>query len=110
MIQRNHEALSRPWMTGFDAMFNEVHFNGTTDYKVARDAIGIFVCQDSEWVVERETELSSCEYSHNHIERYVFGLDYLERFQVVDLAEMSLEAAYMRGAFAAAQALDLQSI
>jgi len=108
MSEPNLEALSRPWMAGFDAMFDEVFFNGTTDYGIARDRIGIFACRDSEWM-ESQPELSSCGYSHDFIEEHVFGLGHLERFRRVDPAERCPEAAYMRGAFAAAKVLDLQS-
>ncbi|MDB5164119.1 MAG: hypothetical protein JWS12_737 [Candidatus Saccharibacteria bacterium] len=109
MSEPNLEALAHPWMTGFDAMFDEVYFNETTDYKIARDSIGIFTCSDGEWM-EAHPELSSCGYSHDFIEKHVFGLDHLERFKLVDPAQRCPEAAYMRGAFAAAKVLDLQNI
>lgn len=102
MNKPNNEALAQPWMTGFDAMFDEVFFNGTTDYRVARDRIGIFACGDNEWM-KTQPELSSCGYSHDFIEKHVFGLGYLERFK-----QGSPEVGYMQGAFACAQALDLE--
>jgi hypothetical protein len=82
-----------------------VYFNGTTDYKIARDRIGIFVGHDGEWL-EGQPWLTSSGRSHDYIEKHVFGLGYLERFKYGG----DLEAAYMRGAFAAAQALELESI
>ncbi len=107
MAEPNLEALARPWMTGFDAMFDEVFFNGTRDYKVARDSIGIFVCRgETEWL-KGDPGVSMCGYSHEYIKERVFGLDPRKQHE---LSIGMPEALYMQGAFAAAQALELENV